>query len=106
VESIYQDNRGIVWVGTGKQGVSYLNENITQFELYDMKWGIQIVYPIMMLPTFWKTKRVFLDRDDGGGLLYFDRVRNRFTQYLHDPANTNSLCNIVGGKYLCSGHEN
>ncbi|MHB8206293.1 sensor histidine kinase, partial [Mucilaginibacter sp.] len=38
---------------------------------------------------------------NGGGLIYFDRKKNTFKSYLHDPKNPNSLCNnIIVNMYM------
>jgi ligand-binding sensor domain-containing protein len=34
ITALYKDDKGIIWLGTYKQGVSYLNSNIVKFPYY------------------------------------------------------------------------
>lgn len=95
ITAMYKDDRGGIWLGTYKQGVSYLNSGITLFPLFRRQESRN------SLP-YDDVNRFVEDKDgniwigtNGGGLIFFDRKRNAFKQYLHDPANGNSLNNNV-----------
>jgi ligand-binding sensor domain-containing protein/signal transduction histidine kinase/DNA-binding response OmpR family regulator len=91
INALYKDDKGIIWLGTYKQGVNYFNDNIVQFQHYYHKesnaGSLQ----------FDDVNRFVEDREgniwigtNGGGLIWFDRKNNTFRQYLHDPNNKNS----------------
>jgi signal transduction histidine kinase/ligand-binding sensor domain-containing protein/DNA-binding response OmpR family regulator len=103
IYALYKDNTGVIWVGTYKKGVCYYNEIFNRFPLYSHdpnlpvgKAGTFSCLPYEDVDRFVEDKRENLwIGTNGGGLIYFDRSNNTFRQYLHDPANPNSLCNNV-----------
>ncbi len=97
ITSLYKDYEGIIWVGTYKKGACYYHENIVRFPLFRHEEGSAST------GLHFDDMNKFAEDDNGnlwlgtngGGLVYFDRQRNTYKQYHHDPSNPNSLSNDV-----------
>jgi len=97
VAAFYQDNPDIVWIGT-INGLNRLNRKNGDFTFYD---------PDEKRHGFAPTNiRVMTPDGKGGvwigsvvdGLIHFDPLNERFTQYQHDPDDSKSLAgNYVRG---------
>lgn len=87
IKSIYRDDTNIMWLGTYKRGVCYYHESICKF---------RSLLPSSRLPyndvnCFHETRGGNLwIGTNGGGLMFFDRKKGKYTVYKHDPANPNS----------------
>ena len=97
---LYKDNTGIIWVGTYKKGIGYYHENIIKFPLYTHHIADPVTDPKSLsfsdVNSFTEDKAGNLwIGTNGGGLIYFDRKNGTFKNYLHNPANSNSLTNNV-----------
>lgn len=93
VMAIYCDAEGIMWTGTFKRGVSYYHPSQIQFPLHQRQRGRgEAVLPFDDINQFVEDRQgnVWIGTN-GGGLIYYDRHANRFTQYRHDPKDPNSL---------------
>jgi len=97
---LYKDNTGIMWVGTYKKGVGYYHESIIKFPLYTHHLSDPLSDPKSLsfsdINSFAEDKKgnIWLGTN-GGGLVYFDRHRGTFKNYLHNAGNKNSLTNNV-----------
>ncbi|SEL42404.1 hybrid sensor histidine kinase/response regulator transcription factor [Parapedobacter koreensis] len=93
IMSLYCDRDGIMWAGTFKRGVSYYHSSQIQFALHQRQRGVgDAALPFDDINQFIEDQRgnVWIGTN-GGGLIYFDRRANRFTQYRHDPKDPHSL---------------
>jgi len=106
ITALYKDDNEIIWLGTYKQGVNYLNDNITQFPRYHHEESKPASLQYDDVNKFVEDKwgNIWIGAN-GGGLIYFDRKSNTFKQYLHDSQNENSLSNNVIVS-LCLDHDN
>lgn len=87
IKSLYRDDSDIMWLGTYKKGVCYFHESIFKFKAI----ASNVEIPYSDVNCFYETPEgnVWIGTN-GGGLLYFDRARNRFTEYKRTAANPNS----------------
>ncbi len=97
---MYKDNTGIIWVGTYKKGVGYYHESIIKFPLYTHHLADPVSDPMSL--SFSDINNFVEDKwgniwigTNGGGLIYFDRKKGTFKNYLHDPNRANSLTNNI-----------
>ncbi len=91
--AIHCDREGIMWIGTFKRGVSYHHPHQLLFALYQRQRGQgQSALPFDDINQLLEDPKgnVWIGTN-GGGLVYFDRKAERFTQYRHDPADPQSL---------------
>ena len=93
VASIWRDNSGMLWVGTGFSGINKLDQKDRKFTHYKHD---------LANPNSLITNHVMSIYEDKAGLLWigtedgldkFDRKTGKFTHYTHDPDNPNSLSN-------------
>ncbi|MFC3199838.1 two-component regulator propeller domain-containing protein [Parapedobacter deserti] len=103
VMTLYCDRDGIMWAGTFKRGVSYYHSSQIQFVLHQRQRGTgEAVLPFDDINQFVEDQRgnVWIGTN-GGGLVYYDRRANRFTQYQHDPDDPHSLgSDVVVNLYI------
>ncbi len=87
VKSLYIDNTGIVWVGTYKRGVCYYQESIFKFRTIKNRNNT----PEMDVNCFIETPdgNIWIGSNNSG-LLFYDRKRDIYIPYRHDPNNPNS----------------
>ncbi|GHV51471.1 hybrid sensor histidine kinase/response regulator [Bacteroidia bacterium] len=87
IRSLYSDNAGIVWLGTYKKGVCYYHESIYKFNLLPENNSI----PFRDINSFCETagNNLWIGTN-GGGLLYYDRTRQAYTEYKHSDTNPNT----------------
>lgn len=93
VLSLYKDRQGIIWVGTYKQGLSYYNKYLLNIPVFNQASGL----PFEDVNRFAEDENgnLFIGTN-GGGLLYFDRKKQNYKSYLHDPADNSSIgSNII-----------
>jgi len=93
IMALYCDRDGIMWAGTFKRGVSYYHPSQIQFALFQRQRGRgEAVLPFDDVNQFVEDSlgNVWIGTN-GGGLVYFDRRANRFTQYRYDPKDPHSL---------------
>lgn len=96
INVLYKDYTGVIWIGTYKQGISYFNQNITQFPRYRHSNSNTGSLPYDDVNRFAEdAKGNIWIGTNGGGLIYFNRQTGSFTQYLHDATNDNSIGNNV-----------
>jgi signal transduction histidine kinase/ligand-binding sensor domain-containing protein/DNA-binding response OmpR family regulator len=94
--NLYKDDEGIIWASTFKQGINYYRSGMMQFWL-----ARNIITDKSTLP--YNDINIFAEDEEqnlwigtnGGGLIYFDRSKNTYRQYKHDPSNPNSISNDI-----------
>ncbi|MDR2498459.1 MAG: helix-turn-helix domain-containing protein [Tannerellaceae bacterium] len=87
IRCIFADASGMMWLGTYKKGVCYYHESIYKFSRPDTKHPL----PFRDINSFCETAdRNLWIGTNGGGLLYYDRASDAYTEYKHSPANPNS----------------
>ncbi|MFZ0547750.1 MAG: two-component regulator propeller domain-containing protein [Candidatus Promineifilaceae bacterium] len=82
VVSILEDSEGFLWVGTNGGGLNRLDPQTGRFSHYD-------AYDFV--PDIFEDSGGQLWVGAFGGLGKYDRERDQFTFYRHDPSNPNSL---------------
>ena len=106
IMSMYKDYDGIIWLGTYKNGVNYfLDNSIVKFQFFHHKVSNPNSLQFDDINCFVedKTGNTWIGTN-GGGLIYFDRKKNTFNQFLHSPADKNSIPgNVVVS--LCIDHD-
>ncbi|WP_207428757.1 hybrid sensor histidine kinase/response regulator transcription factor [Pedobacter sp. SYSU D00535] len=91
LSSIYYDNLGTVWIGTYRRGISYYHPGIVKFPLIKPSSASNsLVYNDVNYLAEDKKGNLWI-ATNGKGIAYFDRQRNTFKTYRHDPGNANSL---------------
>ena len=77
ITAIYKDDIGIIWLGTYKQGINYLNSNIVQFPHYHHQESNPNSLPYDDVNQFVEDNsgNIWIGTN-GGGLIYFDRKKN------------------------------
>ncbi|MDR1557786.1 MAG: response regulator [Tannerellaceae bacterium] len=87
IKSLYRDDTNIMWLGTYKKGVCYYHESIYKFDMITGK----SVTPFRDINCFYESadQNLWLG-SNGGGLLYFDRLRGEYTTYKHEPGKPHS----------------
>ena len=91
VMTIFEDQAGIIWIGTWAGGLNRMNREAGSFTRFahdpadSASLSQGIVYDIIedSDETLWI--------GTAGGLSRMDRTTGRFTQFLHDPADSTSL---------------
>lgn len=87
IKSMYRDDTNIIWLGTYKNGVCYYHESIYKFSIVTEKTQI----PFPDINCFYEAAdRNLWIGSNGGGLLYYDRRNEKYTQYKHIPGNKNT----------------
>jgi len=90
IYSLYQDNAGVLWIGTSSQGVLKYDRNLTTFQSFKSS--------LANIPSAKNIVRS-LDEDRLGnlyfatdaGLEYFDRTKRSYKKYTHKKSNLNSI---------------
>ncbi|MDD4516753.1 hybrid sensor histidine kinase/response regulator transcription factor [Massilibacteroides sp.] len=87
IKSLYKDDTGIMWLGTYKKGVCYYHESIYKFKSFISSSQI----PYKDINCFHETAdgNIWIGTN-GGGLLFFDRKKGKYTLYKHDPEKADS----------------
>lgn len=103
--SILKDRQGIIWIGY-KNGVSFYHPDIFRFQSYTHKEGRPGTLPFNDISSLVEDKsgNTWIGTN-GAGLICFNRQKNTFVTYRHDPRNTNSLSNDIIVSLLID-HEN
>ncbi len=80
VKSICCDDLGIIWLGTYKQGVGYYYDGMFKFKFQ----GQENQIPYADINSFQEDPKGNLwIGTNGGGLIYYDRKLDKYTQYTH-----------------------
>jgi methyl-accepting chemotaxis protein/ligand-binding sensor domain-containing protein len=94
--SIYQDGRGVLWVGTFNGGINLSSPYLNRFRIYRAQpGGLNNSY---ILSIHEDRRGDLWIGTDGGGLNHIDRRTGKYTYYKHDPDNPSSIC---GDAVLC-----
>ncbi|WP_423149304.1 two-component regulator propeller domain-containing protein [Rubrolithibacter danxiaensis] len=113
INSLYRDDKGILWIGTYAGGINVYNKNFSSFVSYKQDLLDEYSLSGNIVTSFAEDEKnnVWIGTD-GGGLNYFDRKNNKFIHYINDRLNPNSLShnsvlavikdrdnNIIAGTY-------
>ena len=106
VYCFHYDKEGILWIGTSRGGVNYVNPKENLFETYTNK-GVNVElksgeynFPIYnIIPAFFEdSEGLIWIGTDGGGLANYDRKTMKFRFFLHDSKNPHSISsNVIRG---------
>ncbi len=94
VLSIFEDAKGILWIGTKGGGLSKLNTSTGTFVNYKANpKNFRSISNNFVLSVFKDREGILWIGTYGGGLNRFDRKTGIFTKYQHQTANLDSLSN-------------
>jgi signal transduction histidine kinase/ligand-binding sensor domain-containing protein/CheY-like chemotaxis protein len=103
VYCFHYDREEILWIGTSRGGVNYVNPKEDIFKVYtnkgvntEIKNGIYN-YPLMdIVPVFFEdSEGIVWIGTDGGGLAQFNRKTKKFRFFLHTPSDPHSISSNV-----------
>jgi signal transduction histidine kinase/ligand-binding sensor domain-containing protein/DNA-binding response OmpR family regulator len=101
VYTLYKDDKAVIWIGLYKKGISYYHESIFKFPLYRYASDTKNDNSNDVNAFAEDPSGNLWVGTNGGGLLYFDRSKNAFTPYVHNPRNPASLSNnVIVGMHL------
>jgi signal transduction histidine kinase/ligand-binding sensor domain-containing protein/DNA-binding response OmpR family regulator len=111
VTALYEDSKGRIWVGTEKEGVCYYDYKTERFHRIPLRSSIAGNSGIREVCSITEDRKgaVWIGTK-GDGIFQVvlgngDAKHTTFKQYLHDPANNQSLChNVVS--YIYAEDEN
>lgn len=96
---IYEDHSGILWIGTDYGGISKYNRRKSQFILYTNDPNNHNSLNNNLVHAFFEDPdaqgNIVWIGTWGGGLCRFNREKEEFTFYRHDPNNSFSLSNDI-----------
>ena len=98
ITTIYKDYEDIIWLGTFKKGFNYYHKNLYKFSHYKIS-SVPENTAINDIDNFVEDKYGNLwIGTNGGGLVYLDRINNRYKVFNHNPEDPNSISSdiIVG----------
>ncbi|MBR07233.1 MAG: hybrid sensor histidine kinase/response regulator [Rickettsiales bacterium] len=88
--SMFQDNNGLVWLGTNKGGVNYFSSEAVSFNFYKQQ-GVHPTNANDIWPIVEDKRGSLWLGTDGGGLTHFNLKTGKYTNYTHNPSDPNSL---------------
>ena len=91
---MYQDDNGLVWLGTNKGGVNYFSSEAVFFNFYKQV-GNHPTNANDIWPIVEDEKGNLWLGTDGGGITYFNLKTGKYTNYTHDAENPNSLSSDI-----------
>lgn len=91
--SIYEDKIGRIWFGTFKNGISIIDPYNEKFTTVSYSANHKKISN-NNVSAFWveETEDMWIGTD-GGGLNYFNKQKNEYTHFKHDPNDIHSLSN-------------
>ncbi len=101
LNSIYQDRAGLLWIGTHR-GLNRFDRKTNQFTnfAHDPKNPHSLSHNVVsgIYEDSASRNLLWVGTWYGGGLNRFDREKEQFTRFMHDPQNPKSLSsNTIGG---------
>ncbi|MDB5014740.1 MAG: histidine kinase, partial [Daejeonella sp.] len=103
IYSLYNDNKGILWIGTSSGGINKYDKNLPFFNHFRDNSG----------DSNYNTVRTFTESNNGNfwigtdaGLVYLNKSTWVSTYYKHNPANKNSISSDVISTLLRSSISN
>lgn len=87
--SAYEDRQGRLWLGSSLDGLDVIDKYLVKFDhYYKVPGGLTN----NIIRAFYEDENENLwIATDGGGLNFYDRKKEKFTAFLHDPANPKSI---------------
>lgn len=92
IHSMYLDRDGDMWVGTYNGGINLYNKNENTFRHYKHTSSPTSLNNNFVLSLLEDSKGGIWVGTDGGGLNYFDRISGKFSSFVKNPKNLNSIC--------------
>ena len=94
--SIFQDQSGIIWLGTDFGGINKYNPGKRKFAHYrNDPDNLNSLNNNSIFSVYEDSRGIIWIGTNGGGVNRFDRKKNQFIHYVHDPVDPNSLSNNV-----------
>ena len=93
--TVYEDKKGIIWVGTNSGGLCRFDKKHEKFTTYKNIPGNTNSLIFNNVRAIYEDSSGFLWIGTENGLDKFNIKENKFTHYLHDPNDPNSLSNNV-----------
>ena len=96
IQSLYEDNQGILWIGTFGGGLNRYDPKIEAFNCYlpDSENPQSISHPTVSQITQ-STDGTFWLGTNGGGLNHFDPKTETFIAYKHNPDDPQSISSDI-----------
>ncbi|MBI9071098.1 MAG: response regulator [Melioribacteraceae bacterium] len=89
--SICQDSYNRIWFGIWNSGVNYIDPFSVRFDNYQSTKGLSHLSNDIVTDFLEDKKGNLWIATDGGGLNYFDRKSRKFSVFLHNPSDQNSI---------------
>ncbi|MEM7335515.1 MAG: two-component regulator propeller domain-containing protein [Chloroflexota bacterium] len=90
--ALYEDQEGMIWIGTN-DGLNRFDPNTENFTIYRHDNTPQSLSSNIIWTIHEDKAGMLWIGTDGGGLDKFDRATQQFTNFRHNPSNSNSLSN-------------
>jgi len=91
ISVIYEDLTGELWIGTDLNGICNIDKSAAKFKTISVAHRNQNSINIKQIRSFWEDDHGNIWLGTENGLIRYDRRKNRYKYYRHEPDNPNSL---------------
>jgi PAS domain S-box-containing protein len=106
ISSIYEDLYGTFWVGTFGDGLYKLSRENETLELFPPDVGFPPILSSKLITRIYEDKSGLLwIGTEAGGVNIYDRKKEKFSHFTHNPLDDNSLCSDVVQAFWISPTE-
>lgn len=91
VKVIYEDHQGRLWVGSNLEGIDIVDKYEFRFDHYYQTNDFKSINNNIVRSFLEDEQGNIWIATDGGGLNFFNREKNEFEAFKHDPLNPSSL---------------
>lgn len=91
VKAIYEDRQGRLWIGSNLEGIDVIDKYFFRFDHYYQSGEFKSINNNIIRNFLEDEQGNLWIATDGGGLNYFDRSRNDFRFFRHDPLDKKSI---------------